>query len=83
MDDEPPSAHSSRLDIVFVGREHWEDFYQPQTRLPLFSDIKMVRLGVAVRSPLFELFSADGNPKGASIPVRIADFILDHLEMTV
>ncbi len=83
MDDELPYAHFSRLDIVFVGREHWEDFYQPQTQLPLFSDIKMVRLGAAIRSPLLELFSADGNPKGAPIPVGIADCILEHLEMAI
>ena len=36
--DEPSPAWSSRLDWVFGGREHWEDFYSPSPQLSLFGD---------------------------------------------
>ena len=44
-DNEPPSAHAARLDLVFGGRQHWEDFYQPQPQLSLFGDTNVERLG--------------------------------------
>ena len=46
-DNEPPSAHAARLDLVFGGRQHWEDFYQPQPQLSLFGDTNVERLGVS------------------------------------
>ena len=44
-DNEPSPSHSARLDKVFGGRNHWEDFYQPQSQLSLFGDTNMERLG--------------------------------------
>ena len=44
-DNEPSPSHSARLDKVFGGRSHWEDFYQPQSQLSLFGDTSMERLG--------------------------------------
>ena len=44
-DNEPSPSHSARLDTVFGGREHWENFYQPQAQLSLFGDANIERLG--------------------------------------
>ena len=43
-DNEPSAAHSERLDVVFGGREHWEDFYQAQSQLALFGEPGVERL---------------------------------------
>ena len=105
--NEPSPSHSDRLDLVFGGREHWEDFYQLPPQLTLFGDVDVERLKgsdrIAFRyqerlreaftqvadssrrllnsknAPLFELFFASGNPRGATVAVRIADHILKHL----
>ena len=44
-DNEPFPSHSARLDTVFGGREHWENFYQPQAQMSLFGDANVERLG--------------------------------------
>ena len=44
-DNEPSPSHSARLDTVFGGREHWENFYQPQAQMSLFGDANVERLG--------------------------------------
>ena len=44
-DNEPSLSHSARLDTVFGGREHWENFYQPQAQLSLFGEANIERLG--------------------------------------
>ena len=47
--DEPPIAHSDRLDTVFGGREHWEDLYQAQSQLSLFAKQVSSVEGVAIK----------------------------------
>ena len=40
---EPSPALANRLDIIFGGREHWEDFYAPSPQLSLFGDESVER----------------------------------------
>ena len=41
----PKESWATRLDVVFGGREYWEDFYQPQRQLSLFGDTGVERPG--------------------------------------
>ena len=51
-DNEPMESWASRLDVVFGGREFWEDFYRVQPQLSFFEEPGVERLGGSDRIAL-------------------------------
>lgn len=104
VDEMPPAHWAERLDLIFGGREHWEQIYRKSLQSSFWGDRKDERntgsesianlyrkrledvfekvaqnRGVLKNSkdaPLFELFFAASNAKGASTAIRIANDIL-------